>query len=129
MVILKKDKNKLEIWEKTDGHCHFCGKKLVFKNYGKNKLVVGNWYIDHIFPKSMGGKNETVNYLPICGECNRLKWHRTGKEIQELMKYGLVSIREKKKKSKIGIEIFEIYNLQKKKNEERRKNNLKKYEK
>lgn len=116
------DQSRLEtIWDKTNGHCHFCGEKLIFANYGKNKFVKGNWNVDHIFPRAMGGYNTTANYLPICGECNGLKWHRTGRQIQELMRYGLVSLREKRKGSQIGKKISKIYSLQQKMNEARRK--------
>ena len=116
------NKNKLiKIWDKISGRCHFCGEKLIFENYGKNKFIKGNWNIDHIFPKAMGGYNATVNYLPICGECNGLKWHRTGKQIQELMRYGLVSLREKRKGTQIGKKVSQLYSLQQKANEARRR--------
>jgi 5-methylcytosine-specific restriction endonuclease McrA len=114
-------KEIIKIWDKTNGHCHFCGIDLIFENYGKNKDIKGNWNVDHIFPKASGGENKTVNYLPICGECNRLKWHRTGKQIKEIMRYGIVSLREKRKNTKIGNKIEEIYKLQEKANQERRK--------
>ena len=118
------NKNGLtKIWGKTGGHCHFCGEKLIFENYGKNKFIQGNWNVDHIFPRAMGGYNAITNYLPVCGECNGLKWHRTGKQIQELMRYGLVSLREKRRSSHIGREISEIYKLQQEANRKRRKNN------
>ena len=111
----------IKIWDKISGRCHFCGEKLIFENYGKNKFRKGNWNIDHIFPKAMGGYNATVNYLPICGECNGLKWHRIGKQIQELMRYGLVSLREKRKGTQIGKKVSQLYSLQQKANEERRR--------
>lgn len=123
--LFENDKNKnknglIKIWDKTRGRCHFCGERLIFENYGKNKFIKGNWNIDHIFPKAMGGYNTTENYLPICGECNGLKWHRTGKQIQELMRYGLVSLREKRKGSRVGEKISRLYRLQQKMNEIRR---------
>ena len=116
------EKNELAIiWDKTNGHCHFCGERLIFDNYGKSKFIIGNWYIDHIFPKSKGGKNTKVNYLSICGECNRLKWHRTGKEIQKLVKYGIISVREKNKGSEMGKKIDKLYKFQEESNKKRRK--------
>jgi len=113
-------KELTKIWDKTGGYCHFCGRKLVFENYGKNKFIEDNWNIDHIFPRAMGGDNTATNYLPICGECNRLKWHRTGEQIQELVKFGLVSLREKRKGTQIGKRISELYKLQQEANEARR---------
>ena len=118
------NKEKLNtIWDKTKGHCHFCGEKLIFENYAKSKFIAGNWYVDHIFPRALGGDSMTANYLPICGECNRLKWFGTGKKIQELMKYGFISLREIKKGSEIGKKITKLYELKQEENRKRRKNN------
>lgn len=113
-------KELIKIWAKTNGHCHFCGEKLTFENYGKNKFIEDNWNIDHVFPRATGGDNAATNYLPICEGCNRLKWHRTGKQIQELVRFGLVSLREKRKGTQIGKKISELYSLQQKANEARR---------
>lgn len=121
MVLSMNHSDKKLVWEKTNGYCHFCGEKVIFENYGKNKFIPGNWNIDHIFPRAMGGYNDTANYLPTCGECNGLKWHRTGKQIQELMRYGLVSLREKRKGTQAGKKISEFYSSQQKINEARRK--------
>ena len=66
-----------DIYEKTDGYCYYCGKKLSFKNYGK----VGNhgsWEIDHSKPKSKGGSNYLRNLIPACVNCNRDKSARRG---------------------------------------------------
>lgn len=108
------------IWDKTNGHCHFCGDALVLENYGKNKFIDGNWNVDHIFPRAKGGHNSVENYLPICGECNGLRWHRTGKQIQEVMRYGIISLREKRKGSEMGDKISRLYNFQQKINKFRR---------
>ena len=60
------------VYEKTDGYCNYCGKKLSFKNYGK----LGNhgaWEIDHSKPKSKGGTDYLRNLVPACVACNRDK--------------------------------------------------------
>jgi len=58
------------IFEKTDGCCHICHKKLPFSNYGifgaKNA-----WEIEHSKAKKNGGSNHLNNLLPACISCNR----------------------------------------------------------
>ena len=65
------------VYEKTDGYCNYCGKKLSFKNYGKpgNR---GAWEIDHSKPKSKGGTNYRRNLIPACVACNRDKSAKKG---------------------------------------------------
>ena len=60
------------IYDKTDGHCNLCGKKLSFVNYGK---LSGRapWEVDHGNPVSKGGTNYLRNLNPICPSCNRSK--------------------------------------------------------
>jgi 5-methylcytosine-specific restriction endonuclease McrA len=45
------------------GHCHYCGKKVTH-----DKMT-----IDHVIPKSKGGKTEEKNCVPSCYDCNQLK--------------------------------------------------------
>ncbi len=73
----KKDK-KTRVWEKTDGHCHLCGEKLVDPE----------WQIDHLVPKLRGGADELWNLLPICGFCNRMKKAATLLRMRRLLMYG-----------------------------------------
>ena len=43
-----------QIFGKTDGDCHICGKKLAWSNYG----IVGAraaWEVEHSVPRSAGG--------------------------------------------------------------------------
>ena len=39
------------VYEKTDGYCYYCSKRLSFKNYGEPGNH-GAWEIDHSKPKS-----------------------------------------------------------------------------
>ena len=48
------------IFKKYDFTCQYCGRKAP-----KVEL-----HIDHIVPKSKGGKNEESNYTVACLECN-----------------------------------------------------------
>jgi 5-methylcytosine-specific restriction endonuclease McrA len=53
-----------EIWAKTGGTCHVCGGRA-----GKR------WQADHVVPWQLGGGRTADNYLPICRECNGLRWN------------------------------------------------------
>ncbi|GAG84405.1 unnamed protein product, partial [marine sediment metagenome] len=56
-----------EIWRRTQGRCHICGKKLHRKYYGEE------WHVDHSKPRAKGGTNHFNNYFPACSRCNSLK--------------------------------------------------------
>ena len=108
------NKSKLRIiWQKTVGHCHFCGKKLVFKAYGPKSGKRGKWQIEHVFPKIKGGVDSIENYLPVCRICNRLRWDWTGRKIQKIFQYGTIALREARKNTDIGKEIRRLYRAQK----------------
>jgi 5-methylcytosine-specific restriction endonuclease McrA len=92
-----------EIWNMTSGHCHFCGDPVDFEKRGKQiGDLSGYWEVDHVIQKRKGGRNSTENYLPACVKCNRLRWHRTGEQVRELIYLGLIAKDEIKKKSEIG---------------------------
>lgn len=55
--------SKLNIHLRDDFTCQYCGKKL-----NKSSATV-----DHILPKSRGGKNEWKNTVCSCKKCNKLK--------------------------------------------------------
>jgi len=61
-----------EIYDKTEGYCYYCHKKLAWKNYGKFGAK-GGWEVDHSRPKSKGGSNYSRNLFPACIPCNRDK--------------------------------------------------------
>ena len=75
------------IFKKTNGHCHFCGDNVTFDKYGIKSIedADGVWEVDHIHQKGKGGNKSIENCLPACYKCNRLRWHRCGDEIRELM--------------------------------------------
>jgi 5-methylcytosine-specific restriction endonuclease McrA len=46
------------IWEKTKGHCHFCGDPVEFEKRGWiDGDLSGYWEIDHIIQKGKGGSH------------------------------------------------------------------------
>ena len=60
------------VYDRTDGHCHICRKKLAFKNYGTLNTR-GAWEIEHSKPRSKGGTDHGNNLYPACVSCNRSK--------------------------------------------------------
>lgn len=67
---MKYDNKRLNnIYDKTDGYCHLCHKKLAFKNYGVNGTK-GAWHVEHSVPKAKGGTNHLNNLYPACIKCN-----------------------------------------------------------
>ncbi len=92
-----------EIFDKTEGHCHFCGDPIIFHLRGFDpKYRRGYWEVDHVIQQGKGGKSSAANYLPTCTRCNRLRWHRRGKEIRELLFLGILARNEISKESKVG---------------------------
>jgi len=67
------------VYDKTEGYCKYCCKKINFKNYG-NPDAVGAWEIDHWTPVSRGGSDDIENLVPTCIYCNRRKQKMTGIE-------------------------------------------------
>ena len=66
-----------KIFDQTNGYCYYCGKEIVFRNYGLcegyRPLARGAWEVDHRRPLSKGGSNSIRNLVPACCECNRDK--------------------------------------------------------
>jgi len=92
------------IFQRTEGHCHFCGDPLQLQKYGCKDVedLGGAWEADHVIQRGKGGKKEAENCLPACVRCNRLRWHRKGKDLRELLLLGLLAKDEIKKSSLIG---------------------------
>jgi len=57
------------VYDKNNGYCEYCGKKLAFTNYGKYGEK-GAWHIEHSRPKVKGGTDYLRNLVPACIECN-----------------------------------------------------------
>ncbi len=93
------DETKLKVYEKTDGCCHLCHKKIAKKNYG----VIGArgaWEIDHSKPASKGGSNHMNNYQPACIPCNRKKGNSSTKSARRV--HGVTAL-PKSKQQKVEI--------------------------
>lgn len=66
------DERLQSIFEKTDGDCHICGKKLAWSNYGVTSAR-GAWEVEHSVPKAAGGTDHLNNLFAACIPCNRTK--------------------------------------------------------
>ena len=106
------------IFNKTEGHCHFCGDKIVLSKYGKGAKS-GCWEADHVVQKFKGGPSGSVNCLPACTRCNRLRWHRTSKEIQDILFLGVITKKEIKNKTIIGKMLLKLKQKRLKDNKKR----------
>lgn len=51
------------IYNKAEGHCQLCGKKITFDEMT----------LDHIVPLGMGGRDEEDNLQCSCRSCNEFK--------------------------------------------------------
>ena len=76
-LVVMNQEEKRKIYDKTGGHCAYCGNNLVFKNHGKNGTR-GSWHIEHVIPKAKGGSNNIRNLKPSCAGCNLEKATKTG---------------------------------------------------
>lgn len=70
-----------DIYERTDGTCHLCKKRLAFKNYGVCGTK-GAWEVEHSVPKAKGGTDRLNNLYAACIKCNREKGKRTTKSVR-----------------------------------------------
>ena len=91
------------IWKKTNGHCHFCGDVLSFGKRGyRRQRASGCWEADHVIQRHRGGAVAAENCLPACTRCNRLRWHRAGGEIRQLLRLGIIALSEIEKQTAAG---------------------------
>ncbi len=111
-----------EIFQRTSGHCHFCGDKLRLENYGDSSAteLIGAWEADHVIQRGKGGSKSAANCLPACVRCNRLRWHRKGKQLRELLLLGLVAKDEIKKCTEVGKMILVLKKSRLERNKSRR---------
>ncbi len=112
-----------QIFDRTQGHCHFCGDPVVFTKYGLKNLddINGVWEVDHIIQRGKGGSKNAENCLPACYRCNRLRWHRTGDAIRELLFLGLIAKDQILKNNKLGKEFLALKTRRELQNASRRR--------
>jgi 5-methylcytosine-specific restriction endonuclease McrA len=108
------------VYDKTHGHCHFCGDKVVLGHHGETKrgYLRGAWELDHVIQRRKGGASNPDNHLPACWKCNRLRWHRKGRDLRRLILLGLVAQDEIKAGTKLGREIHTKFRKRKTKTQQ-----------
>ena len=111
-----------KIFEKTHGHCHFCGDPIEFEKRGWNSALNGHWEVDHVVQRHKGGSLKTQNCLPTCTRCNRLRWHRTGDSLRNLLLVGLIGMDEIKRGTQMGKKLKEMKQKRLDENMTRRRN-------
>jgi 5-methylcytosine-specific restriction endonuclease McrA len=65
-----------DIYDRSSGYCHICGKKLAFSNYSVLGAR-GSWEIEHSVARVRGGTDRLSNLYAACIRCNRQKQHLT----------------------------------------------------
>jgi len=81
------DKELHDIYDKTDGCCHICHKKLAFRNYGAFGEK-GAWEVDHSRSLKRNGSSTLQNLLPAHISCNRSKQAGSSKAARAKAGYG-----------------------------------------
>ncbi len=110
------------IYNKTKGHCHFCGDPVDYAKRGwRSGDLTGFWEVDHVIQRGKGGAISEDNCLPACTRCNRLRWHRTGKEVRELLLLGLIARDEVRKGFSLGRALLKLREQRLSKNKSRRR--------
>lgn len=111
------------VWEKTGGHCHFCGDPVDFRRRGyRRERIDGSWEVDHVVQRAKGGAVKIENCLPACTRCNRLRWHRRGAALRQLLELGMIARREVNRMTELGKKLVMLRSKQDKRNAKRRGN-------
>jgi hypothetical protein len=65
---------------------------VAFEKRGwKDSDLTGYWEVDHVIQKGKGCSKAVENCLAACTRCNRLRWHRQGEAVRELLFLGLIA--------------------------------------
>lgn len=92
------DKQTLNaIYDKTDGYCHLCDKKLSRTNYNAHGAK-GAWHVDHSKALYNGGTHHMNNLFAACISCNLEKGTLHKTTIRKRKGYGAESSRKSYKK-------------------------------
>jgi len=83
--------DRAKVLRKTGCTCHVCGEHLRQK-----------WQADHVVPHKLGGAAALDNYLPICRECNSLRWFHSPEVIRLIMRLGIYAKLEIRNKTQLG---------------------------
>lgn len=90
-------KERAEVRGKTGGTCHTCGGRLD-----------GGWQVDHVMPHQLGGECTVENCLPICVECNGLRWSYQPEVLRLMMRFGRYAKQEIRHRTKLGEQLIRL---------------------
>lgn len=79
------DERLSRIFDRTDGRCHICGKRLAFRNYARPRSK-GAWEVEHSIARARGGSDRLNNLYAACISCNRSKQHGSTRSARD--RYG-----------------------------------------
>lgn len=89
--------DRVNVRRKTGGTCHVCGGPLGAR-----------WQADHVVPHKLGGQATIENYLPICKECNRLRWSHSPEVIRLILRLGVYAKNEIRHETELGERLISL---------------------
>ena len=104
---MKREETELRaIYDRTEGHCHICRKRLSFCNYGLFGTR-GSWEIEHSIAQARGGTHHGNNLFAACISCNRSKRHSSSRAArrQHGFQCAPYSARKRKRNAAIGASV------------------------
>jgi 5-methylcytosine-specific restriction endonuclease McrA len=107
------DSQRAQLLAKTAGTCHACGGRA-----GRA------WQADHVIPYRLGGAHSVNNYLPICGECNKIRRSHSPAVLRLLMRLGTYARNEIRRETDLGEQLIRIYLRWQRSNRARRKGSV-----
>ena len=64
---------KWRVWERDGFICRYCGKRVIPNvKFGGPVKMGDRATVDHVIPKSLGGRNCMDNLVTCCYECNHI---------------------------------------------------------
>lgn len=67
---------RLDVYLKADKRCYYCGEIIKWEDFT----------IDHVHPRSTGGKNRKSNYVCCCRDCNNVKGNMSVEQFETFIK-------------------------------------------
>ena len=73
-------KKRQKVYEKTGGHCGYCGKKIDIKDMQRDHMHPKR--LSHLYP---GNINDIENLMPSCRKCNHYKRAHSVESFRQLL--------------------------------------------
>jgi hypothetical protein len=71
MKVAAKRRLRAELHAAQGGRCCWCGRRTVLPLSGQHRLELHTATLDHVLPRSRGGRDGRGNLVMACWECNR----------------------------------------------------------